>query len=102
MTERLSPKHRTSELLDAALALAGRTGWRGLTRDAIAAAAGVSPGLVSARLGTMDALRRSVMRAAVKRRVARVVAEGLMAGDRYAQQADDALRTEAALLLTTR
>lgn len=96
MTKRHDPATRTCELLAVALKLAARTGWRTLTRDAIAQAADVSPGLVSARLGTMDAMRRSVMRRAVVERCVPVVAEGLVHGDRYARRADDALRAAAA------
>lgn len=94
--KRLDPGVRTAELLQAALRVAADRGWRTMTRDCIAAAAGVSPGLVSARLGTMDALRRSVMRAAVKQRVVRVVAEGLAVGDAQARKAPEDLKREAA------
>ena len=87
---------RTAALLATALTLAARTGWRALTRDALASAAGVSPALISARLGTMDTLRRSVMRAAVRARVVSVVAEGLLARHPAALRADAALRAECA------
>lgn len=96
---RLSAAARTADLLAVALRLADADGWRTLTRDAIAGAAGVSPALVSARLGTVDAMRRSVMRAAVRQRVARVVAEGLVARHPAALRADDELRALAAALV---
>ena len=96
MTKRLDPKTRTEALLQAALEVAQVKGWRRMTRECVAVAAGVSPALVSARLGTMEALRRSVMRAAVRQRIAGVVAEGLIAGDRHAQAADAALKQAAA------
>lgn len=92
MTKRSDPAVRTAELLEVALRLAAAEGWRTLTRDRIAAIAGVSPGLVSARLGTMEALKRSVMRAAVKNRTVAVVAEGLLVGDKQARRADAELR----------
>jgi AcrR family transcriptional regulator len=93
---RLDPAVRTAELLSVALEVASARGWRQMTRDCIAVAAGVSPALVSARLGTMDALRRSVMRAAVKQRVVSVVAEGLAVGDAQARKASDELKRLAA------
>lgn len=93
---RLDPKDRTNELLDAALQLAERTGWRTLTHAAVAAHAGVSQGLVVARLGTKTEMLRDVMRRAVNRGVARVVAEGLAVGDKQAKRASPALREEAA------
>jgi AcrR family transcriptional regulator len=99
---RLDPKVRTEQLLDVALRLAEYAGWRTLTRDAIAEAAGVSGGLVSQRLGTAEQIRRSVMRRAVLLRCARVVAEGLVAGDVHAAKADDALRADCAALMGAR
>lgn len=96
MNKRLDPIVRTAELLRVALDVAEARGWRTMTRDCIAVAAGVSPALVSARLGTMDALRRSVMRAAVRGRVVPVVAEGLAVGDAQARKAPDDLKRLAA------
>ena len=71
---RLDPKDRTNELLDVALQIAERTGWRNLTHASVAAAAGVSNGLVVARLGTKQEMLRAVMRRAVNRGVVPVVA----------------------------
>jgi AcrR family transcriptional regulator len=96
MTVRTSPAARTAELLEVALRLAAAQGWNAITRDDIALAAGVSPGLVSARLGTMDAMRRSVMRAAVTRGLVAIVAQGLAVRDRHALRASDELRAAAA------
>lgn len=96
MTARHAPADRTRELLAVALNLAAAHGYRSLTRESIATAAGVSPALVSARLGTMDQLRRSVMRAAVAQRVVSVVAQGLAVRDRQAMRADESLRALAA------
>lgn len=102
MNTKLDPKVRTEQLLDVALSLAATEGFGTLTRDGIARAAGVSGGLVTQRLGTMEQMRRSVMRRAVAQRVVRVVAEGLVAGDKHAQRADDALRAECAGLMGAR
>ena len=96
MTERLTPKDRTNELLDTALDLAVKHGWRALTHASVAQAAGVSQGLVVARLGTKTELLRDVMRRAVNRGVVAVVAEGLAVGDRQAKRAGAALREAAA------
>ena len=93
---RLDPSVRTAELLRVAIEVAGVRGWRQMTRECIAVAAGVSPALISARLGTMDALRRSVMRAAIKHQVVSIVAEGLAVGDAHARKAPDDLKRLAA------
>lgn len=92
----MNPTDRTRELLAVALKLAAAEGWRSLTRDGIARAAGVSYALVTHRLGSMDAIRRSVMRAAVRERCVAVVAQGLAVRDRQAMRADDELRALAA------
>lgn len=96
MSKRLDPNVRADALLQTALRVAEVKGWRAMTRECIAVAAGVSPGLVSARLGTMAAVRRQVMRAAVRQRVITVVAEGLLFGDAHARRADAELRQAAA------
>ena len=96
MTQRQQPIDRTRELLAVALRLAAAQGWRSITRDDIALAAKVSPALVSARLGTMEQMRRSVMRQAVATRCVPVVAQGLAMKDRQAMRADESLRAEAA------
>jgi len=92
MTQRLDPAARTAELITVALRVAQATGWRTLTHAAVAAEAGVSQGLVVARLGTKAEMLRSVMRAAVRDGVVPVVAEGLAAGDKHARRADRELR----------
>ena|GEM_PF-2226368 len=91
-----STKERAAALLAAALDLARKQGWHSLTHESIAKAADVSPSLVKVRLGTIAALRRAVMREAVRQGVVRVVAEGLVAGDRTARRADAALRSACA------
>jgi AcrR family transcriptional regulator len=97
--QRHKPADRTRELLDTALHVAAADGWANLTRDAIAVAAGVSPALVSARLGTMAATKRAVMREAVRREVLPVVAEGLALRDAHAMRASDELKGRVAAWL---
>lgn len=96
MTDRMEPKQRTESLIKIALLLASARGWRTLTHAEVALAAGVSPGLVVARLGTKTEMLRSVMRAAVREGVVAVVAEGLAVGDKQAMRADADLRERAA------
>ena len=96
---RMTPQDREQSLLGHAVAAAAADGWRNLTRAAIAQRAGVSEALVSARLGTMQQVRRSVMRAAVRDRCLPVIAEGLAARDAQALRASDTLKKLAAALL---
>lgn len=100
MTKRLKPADRKAAILHAALDLAATQGYRRMTREAVATAASVSPALVSLYLGTMPQLQRAVMRAAVRQGVAAVVAQGLAERDPQALKAPDALKREAAALLT--
>lgn len=51
---------------------------------------------MSARLGTADAIRRSVMRAAVREGTVAVVAEGLALRDKQAMRASPELRAQCA------
>lgn len=65
----MEPDKRRAAILEAALRAATQHGWAKLTRDHIAAAAGVSPGLVSIRLGSMAEVKRAVRDLADRRRV---------------------------------
>jgi len=93
---RLPPDERRAELLDVALNLAKRKGYLNLTRDGLALAAKCSQGLVTKRFGTMEKLRKEVMRAAVARGVLEVVAQGIAAKDPVAMRAPSELKAQAA------
>lgn len=94
-TTRMAPKERKAEILQAALQCAADHGFQRFTREQVAVRLDISPALVNRYFSTMAELRRDVMRAAVRQRVLRVVAQGIVAGDRHALKADSALRTEA-------
>ena len=90
--KRLSPAVRKREILAAALELADLQGYTNVTRDAIAAKAGVSGPAVQYHFGTMTQLLTALMRHAVKARHPRVVAQGLTARNPHALKADDELK----------
>ena len=96
---RMAPKDRKAEVLEAAIRTASKVGWRRMTRADIAAEAGTSDALVSTRLGTMEAIRKTVMREAVKRSIAPVVAQGLAERNPIAMKASDELKAAARLAL---
>jgi AcrR family transcriptional regulator len=98
---RLDPKERKSQLLDVALLHAQNKGLNGLRRDAIAADAGVSDGLVSRYFNTMKQLRRAVMRAAINRQILPIIAEGIALRDPDALKAPEELRTKALATLAS-
>ena len=93
----MNSKDRTRQMLEAALQIAQRpqSNYLKVTRDHIAEQCGVSVALVSLHLGTVQAMRRAIMRHAVAVRCAPVVAQGLCSRDRWASRADAALRTAA-------
>lgn len=99
MKKHLPSEIRGQQLLDVAVALASKSGLAKLTREQIALKANVSPGLVSARLGTMENLRRSVMRQAVAREDLKLLAEGLVTRHPVALRAPAELRARAAASL---
>lgn len=93
---RKKPDDRKLEILNAAIKVAGRPGgWSKLTRDAVAKEAGCAEGLPSKYFGTMVAFRRAIMRAAIVAEELGVIAQGLAAGDKCAQKADESLKRKA-------
>lgn len=92
--KRLTPADRKRDILDAAVRLAHRGGYHILTRDRVAAEAGVATGLVSTYY-TMPALKSAVMRYAVKMRLLSIVAQGLTSNDPVALQAPRDVRLAA-------
>lgn len=88
-------KPTNDEILSFALKLAQQDGYRDVTRERVATAAGISPALVSVRLGTMVDFRRKLMRFAIMRRCLPVIAQGLAARDRHAMRAPDELKQQA-------
>ena len=92
---RLDPKVRLSEILDASLRMARLHGYRNMTREDIAVAAGCSEGLVSSYLGTMTQVRRAVVRHAIHCKDLTVLAQALAANDPHAMKAPAELRDAA-------
>lgn len=96
---RLDPKVRTNQLLDSAIDLAQKRGYEKLTRDGLAAHAGVSQGLVGVHFGTMTQLRRAVVRRAIRDRLLDILAQALAANDPVAKKAPEELRRAAVATL---
>lgn len=89
-------RERVKHILDAALMLAETHGYASISRDQIARVCGFpSPSLITYHMGTMDALRRTMIREAIKRENLRVLAQALAARDRHACKAPEELKTRA-------
>lgn len=95
MKKRLDPEVRKPLIVEAAAFIAQRDGFYNFTRDAVASKADISSGLVTKHFGTMQALRRDVMRYAIRNGVLSIIAQGLAAQDVQAKKAPDALKKKA-------
>ena len=85
VAKRFKPRVRREMILIAALRVARRPGgWSSMTRAKIAKDAHCAEGLVSVYLGSMDSVRRHVMKAAIKYEYLDLIAQGLATGDKYA------------------
>lgn len=74
-------RKRKDSIIAAALKLASQPGgWVKLTATVIACEAGCSYGLVALYLGSMDDLRSTLLRIAIKREKYAVVAQAMLAG----------------------
>ncbi len=96
---RLDPKLRKDQLLVAALEAARKSGYNHITRREIAIIAGTSEALISRHWGTMNQVRRAVMRRAIIDKDVTVLAQGLSARDPVAMKASPELRAKAAASL---
>lgn len=68
---------RAARVLDAAVAIASEQGYGAVSREAIASMTKLSLGTVSNAFGSMDELRREVLRQAVIKKILPIVAAGL-------------------------
>lgn len=78
---RMDPADRKAAILDAALSLAKKKGFASLRLQHIAEAAECSNALVVIHFKTMTQMRRAVMRAAVKKEILSIIAEGIATRD---------------------
>lgn len=92
---KLEARERLTQILAAALKAAQKHGYQRITREAVATEARVSAALVTYHLGTMQDLRRAVMREAVRAQCLPVIAQGLTARDRHALKAPPELQKKA-------
>lgn len=92
---RLPADVRRDQILSVAVSIALRDGFSKLTRDGVADEAQVATGQVNQMFGTMGALSRAVMKAAIGRELLPIIAHGLAQGDKDAHAAPDWLKRKA-------
>lgn len=96
MTAKKPSAERTHQLIAAGLELASKHGYLKVTRDQLAQATQLAAGSINLHFGTMGQFQRALMRAAVKQKVLRVVAQGLAHNDSVALRASPELKAAAA------
>jgi AcrR family transcriptional regulator len=82
-------------ILEVAYTMAQRDGFGTLTRDGVAAEAGVATGSVNHHWVKMSALREAVMQRAVEEENLELIGQGMALGDSVAKSAPLELRTRA-------
>lgn len=82
-------------ILEVAYTMAQRDGFGTLTRDGVAAEAGVAMGSVNHHWVKMSALRKAVMQRAVEEENLELIGQGMALGDSVAKSAPLELRTRA-------
>lgn len=92
---KMQARERKAQILSAALDLCKTASYSRITREQIAERAGIPPTLITYHFGTMPALRRDIMREAVRIECLPVVAQGLAVRDAHAVKAPEELRNRA-------
>lgn len=82
-------------ILEVAYTMAQRDGFGTLTRDGVAAEAGVAMGTINHHWKVMSALREAVMQRAVEEENLELIGQGMALGDSVAKSAPLELRTRA-------
>lgn len=93
--KRQKPDVRKELIVGIALRLSGETHYTQVQRKQIADEMGVTPPALTYHFGTMQQLRRAIIRAAIIREDLVVIAQGLVAQDEQAKKAPEALRRRA-------
>lgn len=95
MSKRMTPADRKASILEAAIVAANKQSFSGLRLHHIATEADCSNASVVAYFGTMNKMRRAVMRAAISRTILPIIANGIAMRDRDALKAPPELQKQA-------
>lgn len=83
---------RKKILLCTAIGLSIKLGYQNITRDQIAESAGVSNALINRYFGTMDKLKKQVVRTAIKQEVMEILEQALGMRDSQIAKIPDTLK----------
>lgn len=89
---RMSPDTRRDSILKAAIKEAEKVGFDKVQRNAIAARANCSEGLVRHYFKTLPQLQRVIMGEALRVENARIIAQGIVAGHPRCKKLDDEVK----------
>lgn len=95
MSKKMTKKDRKASILQIALALSEKHHYTTVTRNDISNKGGFAPTLVQYHFGTMNQLRRDIMRLAIQTENLVVIAQGLACKDKHAQKAAPELKEKA-------
>lgn len=84
--QRLLPDERRQKILDAAIVVAMRKGYRTMSQRDVAVEAEVSKGLLAYYFQTMDKLRVAVMEFSIEHELFSIIAQGLTLKDPQAME----------------
>lgn len=92
---RMQPEDRRAAILKAATTLARKRGYGNLLRDEVARTAKVANGLVTYYFETIEALRKEVLREAIKHEDLVIVGQAIAINDPLAKKAPSKVREAA-------
>ena len=92
---RVNKELRREQLLNIAVEISKKEGYRNITSVKVAKGAGVSQSLVSKHFNTMKQLRRAIIRVAVNKEIPEIIAQGIANGDDHIKKASPELRRKA-------
>lgn len=95
LKKRVAPQLRKENILSCAIKLAEKVGYTKITATAVAEYAGITHQTVMHYFSTMNQLKTEVMRRAVKENNLRIIAQGLVAGDKHAKKAEQHVKEDA-------
>lgn len=95
MNNRFKPEVRREQILQAAMLLASQHWYNTLTRSMVADAAQCSEATVSHYFGTMNQLRKYIMRHAVKNGLLKIIGQGVVHNDPIALRVSEEIQKQA-------
>lgn len=100
MRSRKEPEERKQQILKVAMQMSKRMGYSHITRDGVAECAGVSNALVSYYFDTIDALKKEVLKEAIKLEVVQIIAQGIAQKDPNTAKLPPALKRKVVKYLS--